>query len=1251
MAVEFVGGALLSAFLQVTFEKLASAGIQDYFRARKLNHKLLNKLNITLLSINAVVDDAELKQIRNPNVRAWLDAVKNAVLDAEDLLEEIDIELFRCKLEAESQSSAATTATSKVLNFFNASSSSFDKEIESKMHEVLDNLEFLASKKDILGLKAVNSGFGVGSDSQMLKKIPSTSLPVDSVIYGRDVDKEVICDWLTSDAENDNRQISIVSIVGMGGMGKTTLAQHLYNDPKLEGKFDVKAWVCVSQEFDVFKVMRAILEGITGLTDDSRDLNMVQEKLKDKLTAKRFLLVLDDIWNEKRDQWEALQIPFNCGAHGSKVIVTTRSLKVASITQSTRIHNLEQLHDEHCWKLFSKHAFLDENPQINSDTEEIGKRILRKCQGLPLALKTIGSLLYTKSSLVEWESILASEIWELPEEESNIIPALMLSYHHLPSHLKRCFAYCALFPKNYVFEKEHLILLWMAENFLQCPRRSMSVEEVGELHFNDLFSRSFFQQQSRKDATRFVMHDLLNDLAKYVCGDFCFTFQDEESNNILKTARHFSFLENVNKSPERFETLYNANRLRTYLPLCMIPDRIPWTYQMSSTFMHELIPKFKFCRVMSLICCSMYNGLPDTIGNLKHLRYLDLSGTNIERLPDSVCSLYSLQTLKLRYCQSLEELPLNLHKLTNLRYLDFSGTKVRKMPMHIGKLKHLQVLTSFYVGKGSGSNIHQIGALNLHGKFSISELQNIVNPSDALAANLKRKAHLVRLELKWNANSDNSVKEREVLENLQPSKHLRELFIQSYGGTLFPDWFGVNALSNVVSLELIKCENCVLLPPLGILPSLKELVITRLSGIVVIGSEFYGHESSSYPVIPFASLQTLTFNSMIGWEEWDCKFVTGAFPCLQNLSIRNCPNLKGCFPEQLPCLMTLRVYHCKHLVCSVSSASSLHALHLTDCGKLQFDHHPTTLKHLNIGEHCIEGPLLEWIDHTLSHISLESLVIADCPTMNIPLGYCYNFLRSLNITRGCDSLRTFPLDLFPKLLTLELRSCSNLEMISHDSKLDCSLTSMSIIMCPKFASFPKGGFSAPNLNYISILELENLNALPESMNTLFPSLSQLRIRSCPQLDSFSDGFFPSSLKHLILDGCSELLIASLKWAFGINTSLELLFIGEVDVESFPDRGLLPLSLTCLSIRNCPNLKKLDYKGLCHISSLVELHLSDCPRLKCLPMEGLPKSISTLLISGHCSSLKQRCKKPNGEDWEKISHIQKIIIDGIINYIY
>ncbi|GAU37604.1 hypothetical protein TSUD_365250 [Trifolium subterraneum] len=483
------------------------------------------------------------------------------------------------------------------------------------------------------------------------------------------------------------------------------------------------------------------------------------------------------------------------------------------------------------------------------------------------------------------------------------------------------------------------------------------------------------------------------------------------------------------------KTLHNANRLRTFLPLWT--DRFSNKQWMSSTLMLE----FKLFRVLSLRGFAIENELLDTIGNLKHLRYLDLSGTSIENLSDSVCSLYNLQILKLRDCWLLKELPLNLHKLTNLRYLDFRGTEVRKMPMHVGKLKHLQVLSSFYVGKCSGSNIHQIGELNLHGIFSISELQNIVNPSDALAANLKEKVNLMRLELEWNANSDNSVKDREVLEKLQPSKQLKELSVQGYGSTLFPDWFGDYSLSNVVSLKLSNCENCVLLPPFGILPSLKELQIIGLSGIVVIGSEFYGNESSSYPVIPFASLQTLIFDKMIGWKEWDCKTVRGAFSCLQKLSITKCPNLKECLPEHLPCLMELIVTNCNKLLDSVPLAPSIERLHLIRCGRLHFDYQPSALRNLKIGG--MEGSLLEWVRQTLSHISLKSLIIKDCPTMNVPLGFCYNFLVVLNITSSCDSLRTFQLDFFPKLQHLTFKKCSNLEMISQEH--DNSLISLNIL--------------------------------------------------------------------------------------------------------------------------------------------------------------------------------------------------------------
>jgi hypothetical protein len=885
MALEFVGSALLSASLQVAFDRLASAEVVDYFQGRKFNDKLLKKLNITLLSINAVIDDAEQKQIRNQHVKAWLDAVKDAVFEAEDLLDEIDIQVSQCKLEAESQSSP-----NKVWNFFNASTNSFGKEIESKMQEVLENLEYLSRKKDILGLKeaSTSSGSGVGSGSLVSQKLPTTSLLGETVLYGRDVDKDIIFNWLRSRTDNE-KQLSVVSIVGMGGMGKTLLAQHLYNDSKMEDEFDVKAWVCISDEFDVFKITRAILEGINGSIDDSRDLNMVQERLKEKLTGKRFLLVLDDVWSEKCDQWEALQTPFNYGARGSKIVVTTRNLKVAATTRSTRIHHLEQLQEEHCLQLFSRHVFQDENRQLNPELMEIGKKIIGKCKGLPLALKVIGSLLYTKSSLVEWKNVLSSEIWDLPVEVSNIVPALKLSYDHLPSHLKRCFSCCSLFPKDYVFQREQLILIWMAENFLQFPqpRQSKSMLEVGEQYFDDLLSRSFFQQSS-EDKMCFVMHDLLNDMAKYVCGDFCFRLEVDEAQNISKVTRHFSFMRYRYESSKRFEALCKAERLRTFLPFTR-NRKVPFflnEFWMSGPLLHDLLPKFKRLRILSL--SGYYNMIevPNTVGNLKHLRYLDLSDTNIKKLPDSICFLFNLQILRLKNCRFLKELPLNFHKLTNLCYLDFSGTCVRNMPIHFEKLKNLQVLNSFCVGKSSDcdSNIQQLGELNLHGSLSISELQNTVNPFDASASNLKDKIHLVKLELEWNADNENSQQVREVLENLQPSKHLKELSIRSYGGTRFPDWFGDNSLSNLVSLKLSNCGKCLLLPPLGILPSLKKLCIIGLYALVVIGTEFYGSTSSH---VPFPSLETLQFEDMEEWEEWECKTAANAFPCLQNLFIKN----------------------------------------------------------------------------------------------------------------------------------------------------------------------------------------------------------------------------------------------------------------------------------------------------------------------------------------------------------------------------
>ncbi|XP_047162167.1 putative disease resistance protein At3g14460 [Vigna umbellata] len=1171
MAAACVGGALLSAFLQVAFDRLASPKVLHFFRRRKLDEALLSKLNIKMLSINSLADDAEQMQFRDTRVKAWLFAVKDAVLDAEDLLDEIDYELTKCEVEAQSESQSLSN---KVSSFFHSTFSSFNRKIDSGLKQVLEKLEYLASQKDYLGLKeATYSGLRPGSVVQ--QKLASTSLVAENVIYGRDYDKETIFNWITYETDNRN-QLSILSIVGMGGVGKTTLAQHVYNDPRMEeADFSIKAWVCVSDDFDVMVVTSTILEAITKSKDDSRNLEMAHGRLKEKLSGKKFFLVLDDVWNERREKWEAVQTPLNFGASGSKILVTTRSEKVASTMRSSKVHRLMHLQEDHCWDVFAKHALQDDHPQLNAELKDIGIKIVKKCKGLPLALKAIGSLLHTKSLFSEWQCVLVSKIWDTPIEENEIMPALLLSYHHLPSHLKRCFAYFALFPKDYKFDKQSIILLWIAENFLECPQHNKSPEEIGELYFDDLLSRSFFQQSSGLESC-FVMHDLLNDLAKYVCGDICFNLEVDKALCIPKMARHFSF---AIKDIKYFDSLHDAKRLRTFIPLpayvrvSSLND--PWQCKIP---VHELFSKFKFIHTLSLLCCSGLLEVPDSIGDLKHLRSLDLSRTDIRKLPDSSCLLYNLQILKLNFCLLLKELPSNLYKLNNLRCLEFIATSVRKVPMHMGKMKNLQVLSSFYVGKSNEFGIQQLVGLNLHGGLSIGDMQNIVNPLDALQVDLKNKKHLVKLELEWNSHHipDNPRNEKQVLEYLQPPKHLKNFSINHYGGTQFPSWLFDNTLSNLVSLSLIGCKFCLHLPPLGLLPFLKQLVIIELDGIVGVGAEFHGSSSSS-----FTCLETLYFFNMKEWEEWDCET---DFPRLQHLSIIHCPKLKG-LPKQL--------LHVKQII-------------ICEC------------ETLTISGHNMESSTLERIGDTITNNSLEVLHIYSCLSMNIPLRLCYNLLVTLEIDGAFDTPITFPLDFFPKLFSLKL-GCCNLQMISQDHTHN-HLKDLCISNSPQFESFPMEGLSAPRLVKFSIKELMNLKLLPKRMDILLPSLTDLQILDCPQVELFSDGGFPSNLNTMDLSDCSKFM-ASMKMALGANNSLEVLSVRKLNVESFPDEGFLPFSLTCLEIRNCSDLKNLDYKGLCHLSSLQKLLLFNCSNLQCLPEEGLPNSILELKIVG-CPLLEQ-----------------------------
>ncbi|XP_043714924.1 putative disease resistance protein RGA1 [Telopea speciosissima] len=1046
---QLFGGSILSAFLQVAFDRFASPEIMEFLLRWEIDLDEVDSLKRTSAMIQALADEAEVKQFTNGAVKLWLDHLKQLLYDAEDILDEYATELLRLKLESSHQIQQVRNPVPPTPSSKSSVSSWLNSGMESavkSINETLEGIQDIAPKiyniaEELRGIKkfgskvkvinqrlksvaqegvalGLNSSMGFGSSWPMVfsQRPPTSSLVNKYKVFGREEDMEKIVGWLLSDktqcpSENDNN-FSVLPIVGMGGVGKTTLAQLVYNDVKVKKHFHLKAWVCVSEDFDVVRLTKEILESVTG-SSPPNSLDLLQVKLQEALREKRFLLVLDDVWNENYERWDAFSTTFAFGTPGIKILVTTRNKGVASIVCTVpNVHSLKVLSDEACFALVRRHAFMEENTSdANQKMELFGQEIVKKCKGLPLAVKTLAGLLRDKRESSQWKAILENEIWDL--RESEILPSLMLSYHHLPPLLKRCFAYCALFPKDYVFNKMELIVFWMAEGIIQ-PKERIRLEDVGGDYFDELFLRSFFElsnrphslvgrlmcvdlskefrtrsfvESSKNTGSGFVMHDLIHDLAQFVSsGIYCRNEYDKPS-QVLTTTRHLAYImDNYNAEVTEFKAMKS---LRTFLTLNDIvgsPKHIFPTMQ------------FQFLRVLRFRNCGNCE-LPDSVGKLKHLRYLDLSFSDIVRLPNSIGTLYNLQSLALSGCGRLKQLPEDMGNLVNLRYLVLPAHwGFHKIPIEVGNLTSLQSLSTFDAGPKKKLS-------RLHGTLDNSNLENVGNNGTEAMVN---KLHLFGLQL-----------------------------------------------HNLTSLRVLRISNC------------------------------ENMESLSKELYTLTSLQRLVIGScpdLVSFQE------TRLPTMLQELKIFDCENLRSLSKElhTLTSLKCLQIDSCPALVSFQETGlpPALVELEIIDCKNLE----------------ALPMGLL----HSLT--SLQSLEIKECPTLeSIPDMGLTTTLREVSFV-NCGQLNSLPKGLH-KLTNLKqleivecsfLMECKNLEPL-HTSGLHnlISLSYLTIGGCHVLMSIPNGLLPI-NLRYFCIKDCPILESLYDGLSDL-TSLKRLEIQNCPML--------------------------------------------------------------------------------------------------------------------------------------------------------
>ncbi|KAJ3696627.1 hypothetical protein LUZ61_000332 [Rhynchospora tenuis] len=943
----------------------------------------LERLMRTLKRIQATLRDAERREIRDESVQLWLTELREVAYAADDVLDEWHYEQLKAQVEARN-ASGGNSNKRKLIQIPDDMADQI-KEIRSRFDEICKDHKALRLREE--------DGVRIPEGAKF--PIPTGHLPHESNIFGRENEKEEVINRLLADCDKNN--LMVLPIVGMGGLGKTTLAQLVYNDVRVSQQFDKQGWVWVFNDFDVTRLTKTILECVSGDGSNLTELSMLQGQLKTEVDGKSVFLVLDDVWNDQNSLWQSLMAPL-ISAKRVSILVTTRNESVALVVQTVPFFKLGTLPDEQCWQIFQHYALGGFLNIERSNLEELGRKIMNKCRGLPLAVKSIASLLRYENE-ERWEEILQSEIWEAyPNSEA--FAALRISYMQLPEHLKSCLLFCSMFPKGFFYQAGRLIDQWVAQDYVVLRSR-MSIEEVGMEYVKELWQRSFLQVAYNQT---YKIHDVVHDLLRLISRGAHRDIHVNSPLNITDKICNHLFVDGHSDLIDRHFLPKQLAMLRTLI-LSFPSKKVPLNVSYLSYVQQLRILEISFGDVSYLLDVDSVNPM----GQMKHLRCLVLYRCYID--------------LESRWRCYIDLEP--IWQLLNLRFLVINNCKLKELPKEFGNLANL--ISLYLICCGINSLPESFSLLNN------LEILYIDDPSfEKLPENIGKLVSLRELCLV-------SCQLQVVPDSLCKLSNLKILTIVSLY-TFYRNWRITKlpeAIGNISSLQKLVISSHINHLP----PSFSKIYnycrSIKLDCVVVGKNDGLGWLKD------FGSLQgTLCFERLKNFNnlgEVGQKFLVGMH-LLKELVIgwnTNCSTIQPALKdrENLLCVCKLGAMPAEEMSLSVLESLQPHA----------------NLKQLALSEY--PGNMLPaWMGDPLVCASLQTINIYYCINLSsLSFGNLFS-LKNFGLS-GCKGLSSLHEGSLPSQLEkLDIDMCDNLVSMPVLLRL-LSLVELKISRCPKLRSF------------------------------------------------------------------------------------------------------------------------------------------------------------------------------------------------------